>query len=110
MSGVGQCWQATLRNFDETLAWSWQKSFRRLRQQSDKCSSSDKTAEITTDVINNLTKSDFFLWVCLKEEVYSKNPRSLDELKHNIEQTFAKIVLTLISPKFTNTVAFSGEF
>jgi hypothetical protein len=31
----------------------------------------------------------FFLWVFLKETVYSNNQRGLEELKHSIEQTVA---------------------
>jgi hypothetical protein len=31
----------------------------------------------------------FFLWRFLKEKVYSNNPRSLEEMKHNTEETVA---------------------
>jgi hypothetical protein len=37
----------------------------------------------------DLTPSDVFLWEFLKERDYSNNPRSLEELKHNTEQTVA---------------------
>jgi hypothetical protein len=39
----------------------------------------------------DLTPPDFFLLGFLKERVYSNNPGSLEELKHNIEQTVANI-------------------
>jgi hypothetical protein len=29
---------------------------------------------------------DFFLWRFLKERLYSRNPRNLEDLKHNTEQ------------------------
>jgi hypothetical protein len=32
---------------------------------------------------------DFFLWRFLKERVYGRNPRSLEDLKCNIEQALA---------------------
>jgi hypothetical protein len=37
----------------------------------------------------DLAPSDFFLWGFLKERVHSNNPQSLDELKHNAEETAA---------------------
>jgi hypothetical protein len=37
----------------------------------------------------DLILPSYFLWGFLKERVYSNNPRSLEELKHNIEQTVA---------------------
>jgi hypothetical protein len=32
---------------------------------------------------------DFFLWRFLKERVYNRNPRNLEDLKHNNEQALA---------------------
>lgn len=37
----------------------------------------------------DLTSADFSLWGFLTETVYSNNPRSLEHLKHNSEQTVA---------------------
>jgi hypothetical protein len=39
----------------------------------------------------DLTPPDFNLWLFLRERVHSNDPRSLKELKHNIEQTVANI-------------------
>lgn len=36
-----------------------------------------------------LTPHYFFLWGFIKERVYSSNPRSVEEIKHNIEQAVA---------------------
>jgi hypothetical protein len=36
-----------------------------------------------------LATADIFLWGFLKERVYLNNPQSLEELKHNPEQTVA---------------------
>jgi hypothetical protein len=44
---------------------------------------------LATAISRLLTPPDFFLWGCLKERLYLNNPRSLEELKHNIEQTDA---------------------
>jgi hypothetical protein len=38
---------------------------------------------------SDLTQPDIFLWIFLKEKVYSKNPQSSEELEHNTEQTVA---------------------
>jgi hypothetical protein len=38
-----------------------------------------------------ITPLDFFLWGFLEERVYSNNPRSLEESKHDIEQIVARI-------------------
>jgi hypothetical protein len=52
----------------------------------------------------NLTPPDFFLWGFLKERVYLYNPRSFDELKHNIAQTVASIDLGTLSTVTQNTI------
>jgi hypothetical protein len=39
----------------------------------------------------DLASPDLFLWEFLKERVYSKNPRRLEELKNNTEETVANI-------------------
>jgi hypothetical protein len=31
----------------------------------------------------------FFLWGFIKERVYSSNPRSVEDIKHNVEQAVA---------------------
>jgi hypothetical protein len=45
-----------------------------------------------------------FLWGFLKKRVYSNNPRSLEELKHNIEQTVASIDLETLFKVARNTL------
>jgi hypothetical protein len=54
----------------------------------DKWSSSDKTA---TMLSSDQSPPHFFLSGFLKEILYSNNPRSLEELKHNAEQTVANM-------------------
>jgi hypothetical protein len=39
----------------------------------------------------DITPPDFFLWGFLNGRVHSKNPRSWEEMEHNIEQTVASI-------------------
>ncbi|KAJ4433388.1 hypothetical protein ANN_15647 [Periplaneta americana] len=39
----------------------------------------------------DLTPCDFYLWSSLKDRVYRSNPRTLDELKNNIQREIVKI-------------------
>jgi hypothetical protein len=42
-------------------------------------------------MIPDITPPDFLLWGFLKERIYSNNPRSTEDLKHNTEQVVAGI-------------------
>jgi hypothetical protein len=50
----------------------------------------------------DFTPPDFFLWGFRIERVYSNNPQSLEELKHNTEQTVVNTDQETL-PKVANT-------
>jgi hypothetical protein len=52
----------------------------------------------------DITPPDFFMWEFLKERVYSNSPLSLDKVKHNAEQTFAKIYPETLRKVARNTL------
>jgi hypothetical protein len=52
----------------------------------------------------DFTPPDFFMWGFLKERVYSNKPRSLEELKHNTEQTVVNIDPEILHKVSRNTL------
>ena len=52
----------------------------------------------------DLTVPDFFLWGHLKNSVYFNNPRTLDDLKLNIQQEIANITIQTLQRVFSNMI------
>jgi len=50
----------------------------------------------------DLSVCDFFLWGYLKQKVYVTKPRTLDELRTNIEEEISKITPALLNKVFEN--------
>ena len=50
----------------------------------------------------DLTPCDFFLWVFLKSRVYVNRPRSLQDLKTNIQEEIANIAPAMLAGVMTN--------
>ena len=51
---------------------------------------------------SDLTPCDFFLWVFLKSRVYVNHPRTLQDLKTNIQEEIANIVPAMLAGVMTN--------
>ena len=49
-----------------------------------------------------LTPCDFFLWVFLRSRVYVNRPRTLQDLKTNIEEEIANIAPAILAGVMTN--------
>lgn len=50
----------------------------------------------------DLTPPDFFLWGMLKNKVYANNPRTIEDLKRNIENGIAEITVDTLNNVFRN--------
>ena len=51
----------------------------------------------------DLTPCDFFLWVFLKSRFYVNRPRTLQDLKTNIQEEIANIAPAMLAGVMTNT-------
>ena len=57
----------------------------------------------------DLTPPDFFLWGVLKDDVYSKNPRTIPELKDIIRQKCLRIDIELCEKACQSVIARMRE-
>ena len=55
----------------------------------------------------DLNPCDFFLWGYLKSKVYNPLPKTLDELKENIEREIKKISKDVLNSKFQKKMRIS---